>query len=67
MKDHNEAFEDVSLGPLLGQGGFGKVYRGLWNGAAVAVKVKAHRNCAKTKQKVLVHRTCAVAVNIHDG
>lgn len=39
VKDHNEAFEDVSLGPLLGQGGFGKVYRGLWNGAAVAVKV----------------------------
>ena len=35
----NEAFEDVQLGPLLGQGGFGKVYRGLWNGAAVAVKV----------------------------
>ncbi len=35
----NEAFEDVRLGPLLGQGGFGKVYRGLWNGAAVAVKV----------------------------
>ena len=34
----NEAFEDVQLGPLLGQGGFGKVYRGLWNGAAVAVK-----------------------------
>ncbi len=36
----NEAFEDVQLGPLLGQGGFGKVYRGLWNGAAVAVKVR---------------------------
>ena len=35
----NEAIEDVQLGPLLGQGGFGKVYRGLWNGAAVAVKV----------------------------
>ncbi len=32
-------FEDVQLGPLLGQGGFGKVYRGLWNGAPVAVKV----------------------------
>lgn len=40
VKDHNEAFEDVQLGPLLGQGGFGKVYRGLWNGAAVAVKVR---------------------------
>ena len=39
-KGQNEAFEDVQLGPLLGQGGFGKVYRGLWNGAAVAVKVR---------------------------
>lgn len=38
-KGQSEAFEDVQLGPLLGQGGFGKVYRGLWNGAAVAVKV----------------------------
>ena len=40
-KGQGEAFEDVQLGPLLGQGGFGKVYRGLWNGAAVAVKVGA--------------------------
>lgn len=39
-KGQSEAFDDVQLGPLLGQGGFGKVYRGLWNGAAVAVKVR---------------------------
>ena len=43
----NEAFEDVQLGPLLGQGGFGKVYRGLWNGAAVAVKVCLFPFCFK--------------------
>lgn len=31
--------QDVELGPLIGQGAFGKVYRGIWNGAPVAVKV----------------------------
>ena len=34
-----QVFEDVQLGPLLGQGGYGKVYRGLWNKTPVAVKV----------------------------
>lgn len=32
--------QDVELGPLIGQGAFGKVYRGIWNGAPVAVKVR---------------------------
>ena len=32
-------FDDVELGPMLGQGSFGKVFRGIWNGAHVAVKV----------------------------
>lgn len=34
-----EPFSAVNLGPLLGSGGSGHVYRGTWNGATVAVKV----------------------------
>ena len=34
-----EPFEDVVLGPLLGKGSFGRVYRAHWNGDPVAVKV----------------------------
>ena len=30
------------LGKLLGMGSYGRVYRGLWNGANVAVKVLEH-------------------------
>lgn len=33
--------DDLQMGPLLGQGSFGKVYRAIWNGAPVAVKVRA--------------------------
>ncbi|KAK9827969.1 hypothetical protein WJX81_002964 [Elliptochloris bilobata] len=32
-------FESLELGPMLGKGGYGVVYRGLWNGQRVAVKV----------------------------
>lgn len=39
MPGEVETFAAVVLGPLLGQGGSGHVYRGLWNGATVAVKV----------------------------
>ncbi|KAG2489421.1 hypothetical protein HYH03_012059 [Edaphochlamys debaryana] len=34
-----DPFDDVKLGPLLGKGAYGRVYRGVWNGAQVAVKV----------------------------
>jgi hypothetical protein len=33
------AFIDVRLGPLIGRGAYGRVYRGSWNGNTVAVKV----------------------------
>ena len=39
MPGEVDAFAAVVLGTLLGHGGSGHVYRGLWNGATVAVKV----------------------------
>lgn len=36
------AFVDVRVGKLIGEGAYGKVYRGLWDGAPVAVKVMRH-------------------------
>lgn len=35
----DEPFSDVILGPVLGQGSFGKVFRGVWQGTPVAIKV----------------------------
>lgn len=32
-------FDDLELGPLLGKGGYGRVYRGLRDGEVLAVKV----------------------------
>mmetsp|Transcript_8938 Transcript_8938/g.19085 ORF Transcript_8938/g.19085 Transcript_8938/m.19085 type:complete len:704 (-) Transcript_8938:2515-4626(-) len=37
-----DPFEDVRLGPMLGKGAYGRVYRGQWNGAQVAIKVMEH-------------------------
>ncbi|KAK9811611.1 hypothetical protein WJX72_006916 [[Myrmecia] bisecta] len=36
-------FPDVRVGPLLGRGSFGSVFRGSWSGSAVAIKVVEHR------------------------
>ncbi|KAL3133428.1 hypothetical protein ABBQ38_007295 [Trebouxia sp. C0009 RCD-2024] len=35
--------DEVELGPLLGRGAYGRVFKGRWKGALVAVKVIDHR------------------------
>ncbi|KAK9823953.1 hypothetical protein WJX72_006631 [[Myrmecia] bisecta] len=38
----DEVFDGVEMGPLLGRGSYGRVYKGRWKGAIVAIKVIEH-------------------------
>ena len=35
--------DGLEVGELLGRGSYGRVYKGRWNGALVAIKVVEHR------------------------
>lgn len=41
---------DVSQGVLLGKGGFGSVYRGIWQGRAIAVKILEQTTSTPTEK-----------------
>ena len=43
LRGHASPFVDVRLGRSVGRGAYGEVFRGLWDGAPVAVKVIHHR------------------------
>jgi hypothetical protein len=45
---HKSPLQDLVLGPILGQGGYGKVFRGLHKGQEVAVKVRGRLCSVRT-------------------
>jgi len=49
-KEAPRVFKDIRLGPLIGRGAYGRVYRGNWNGNVVAVKVIASEQKIKERK-----------------
>ena len=46
---------NVILGELIGSGGFGKVYKGTWNGLKVAIKLVACHD-KEEKEKIVAKK-----------
>jgi serine/threonine protein kinase len=45
--------QDLKILQVIGEGGYGTVYRGIWNGQLIAVKVIEHDERSKTGQSIL--------------
>ncbi|KAK9822810.1 hypothetical protein WJX81_001964 [Elliptochloris bilobata] len=56
-----DLFSSVEVGPLLGRGSYGKVYKGRWQGALVAIKVVEH---AAETERNLALRESTLATSI---
>lgn len=52
---HKSPIPDLVLGPILGKGGYGKVFRGLHKGQEVAVKVRRGAPLQQLSAAVCVH------------
>jgi predicted Ser/Thr protein kinase len=44
-------YDELEIGDILGSGGFGEVYRAMWKGTEVAVKVMASEKATKEMER----------------
>ncbi|DBA79881.1 TPA: hypothetical protein ACH3X1_008206 [Trebouxia sp. C0004] len=55
---------EVELGPLLGQGAYGRVFKGRWKGALIAVKVMDHTVKGNSSNAVDIQRETSLSVSL---